>query len=380
MPPYEVRGALHLQGRIAHGWCQSPQRPGESLRIEILADGRAVARVIAGRLHLPLVRPGVSDGYHGFSIPLPETALGDLMLEAREVETGQVFARLLPAAPSDIAAWQAQARSLGESLATAEAGMPETMVAARRLRQAFAQVGAFLTRERATPLALRAVATPRLSIILDLPRGRAGPADAAAAGQARATIAAFAPLLSTLSAELIAIDDGSLADRLSAIAGLRLCIAREAAAAARLNRAIGLAAAPAVACFAPAAPVSPADLARLLATEEEAILLGGGVARAVRGAGLTTLAERIVPQRGATGLLLRAPRTAFARAGMLDPAFEDGADLPIAAWAFAGDFGEVTILDEPRAGLPQTLPAARVQAARAHFLAALPGHTARPIS
>ncbi|GAB0117267.1 hypothetical protein [Acidisoma sp. 7E03] len=138
---YEVQGTLALQGVIAHGWCHSPERPGKALRVEILADGAVVAAGVAARLQLELVRPGITEGYHGFALPLPPEALAGCMLEARESVTGQVFARRLPAQPRDLAGWQRDIALLERGLQAMHRMIDQQPSAHAGLAAAFEAVG-----------------------------------------------------------------------------------------------------------------------------------------------------------------------------------------------------------------------------------------------
>lgn len=382
---YEVRGALALQGRVAYGWCQSPQRPAEALQVEILADHRLVASFAAGRLHFPLVRPGVTDGYHGFSVALPEAVLVDTLLEARERKTGQVFARLLPSNPVDIGRWQEAVTAVGHNVERLRARFPDVNLQQHMMRAAFGEVGRFLAPDasellggarRTSRLALRTIVNPAWSIIVDLPRSM--PVNLAYQ-EARAwtldIVAGFAPLLGIAQAELIVIDDGRAAPTLTAITGLRYCLASEPQAAIRLNRAITMARGVRFACFAPIAKPSLRRRAHLLSeTGPETILLGGGAAHAIRGAGLPALAEKIITAMEASGLLLLAPRLTFNRRGPLNGDYEDRADLPLVAWAWAmaGDTVDISVLEEPLAQESRVMAAEEtLRAARRAFLAAL---------
>jgi len=138
---YDVQGVLALQGGIAHGWCHSPQLPGRALRVEILADGAVVAAGVAARLQLELVRPGITEGYHGFALPLPQSALEGVMLEARESATGQVFARRLPVRATDILAWERDIAILGRGLAAMHAALGRQKPVHSGLAEAFGAAG-----------------------------------------------------------------------------------------------------------------------------------------------------------------------------------------------------------------------------------------------
>lgn len=146
---YDVKGILALQDEIAYGWCQSPQLPRRALRVEILADGVVVAAGIAARLQLELVRPGITDGYHGFSVPLPQGALDRVMVEARESGTGQVFARRLPLRATDIPAWERDIATLGRGLLALHTMLGRQRPAHVGLAEAFRTAGRLAAPEAA---------------------------------------------------------------------------------------------------------------------------------------------------------------------------------------------------------------------------------------
>ena len=200
---YDVRGAFEVRDELATGWCWSQQRPSEALRVEVLSDGQVVARGIAARLVLELVRPGVTDGYHGYLLTLPNGLPQTAILEAREVRTGKVFGRQLPKALPDVMAWQRQVAQLGGAIAQFHDKLGESGLGKARWSAAWGASGALLSRrlvkggqgEPTAGLALRQLAEPLWTIILDLPREELATAEAAEATARREVTAACAPAL-----------------------------------------------------------------------------------------------------------------------------------------------------------------------------------------
>jgi hypothetical protein len=348
-PGYDVRGTLAVQDEQATGWCWSRQRPGEALRVEVLSDGAVVAWGLAARLVLELVRPGVTDGYHGYLLILPKGLPQTAILEAREARTGQVFARRLPKTLPDVVAWQGRVATLGRAVTQLHDGLGEARTGEARWSAAWGAGGALLDRRGATGrgvrvapglasgLALRPVADPVWTVILDLPRG--GQLDEAAAQR---EVMQLAPLLARARADLVVIDDGGAAGFLAGVAGLRpACVPRGVGDVERLTVGLGMARGVHVAMFAPvgvAAAPGPGSgtlrgRAALLAEPSDRVVVGGGAAAAIRGAGLDEMAL-VVERAGAeTGLLLMAPRAVFETVGGLDPAMDDGADLALLDFA-----------------------------------------------
>ena len=337
-PSYDVRGTFEVQGEQATGWCWSPQRPGEALRVEVLSDGQIVARGIAARLVLELIRPGVTDGYHGYLFLLPMGLPDTAFLEAREARTGKVFARRLPKTLPDVMAWQRRVATLGSTVARLHDRLGEGGLGEARWSAAWGASGALLDRRGAEGrrpglgLALRPVADPVWTVIFDLPRMGSDLDERAA----RREVMELAPLLSMARAELVVIDDGRAAGFLTGVAGLRYAaVPLGAGDVERLTVGLGMARGVQVAVFAPgAAPGSLRDRAALLAEPHaHRVMVGGGAAAAIHGAGLDELAPLIDSGAVETGLLLLAPRVVCEMVGDLDPAMDDGADLPLLDFA-----------------------------------------------
>jgi hypothetical protein len=266
---YDVRGTLAYKRGNVYGWCYSPQRPAQALRVEILADGVVVASGIAARLTLELVRPGVTDGYHGYSLQLPSDTVTGALLEARESETRQVFSRRLPEQMADVATWGTRARSVAVTLAHMHKTLAHSAKPQEGLRVALAAGGAFLAPESRikirSGMALRCVAHPEWSIILDLPRTMPRHFAKGSAGEwALRAVSGFTPLLATTHAELITIDDGRAADALAAVRGLIYSRATEPNVELRLRHALQLVSGSRIALFAAVANASMAARAALL--------------------------------------------------------------------------------------------------------------------
>jgi hypothetical protein len=75
--------AARLQGKLeavvdgrAVGWVWDPEQPEETLEVEVLVDGEAVARGRADVSRPVLAEAGIGDGGYGFDVSLPES-LGD---------------------------------------------------------------------------------------------------------------------------------------------------------------------------------------------------------------------------------------------------------------------------------------------------------------
>jgi hypothetical protein len=138
------------------------------------------------------------------------------------------------------------------------------------------------------------------------------------------------------------IDDGRAAGFLAGVAGLRsACVPRGAGDVERLTVGLGMARGVHVAMFAPvgvAAAPGPGSgtlrgRAALLAEPSDRVVVGGGAAAAIRGAGLDEMAPLVERAATRTGLLLMAPRAVCETVGALDPAMDDGADLALLDFA-----------------------------------------------
>jgi hypothetical protein len=338
-PSYDVRGTFAVQDEQATGWCWSPQRPGEALRVEVLSDGQVVAWGLAARLVLELMRPGVTDGYHGYLLILPKGLPQTAILEAREARTGQVFARQLPKILPDVMTWQRQVATLADTVAQLHDGLGAASPGEARWSAAWGAGGALLDRRGATGrrtgsaegLALRVVAEPVWTVILDLPR-----AGDVTEVLARQEVMQLAPLLSRARAELVVIDDGRAAGFLSGVAGLRHAgVPPGAGDVERLTAGLFMARGVHVAVFAPVgvAGALRGRAALLAEPPENRVVVGSGAAAAIRGAGLDEMAPLVDRAAVDTGLLLMAPCAVFETVGGLDPAMDDGADLALLDFA-----------------------------------------------
>jgi hypothetical protein len=113
---YHVHGQLLRDGNLVTGWCWSPARPRDRLRVTLLIDGTAAGSTVAARLRLDIVRDGLCDGYHGFKLTLPPTLSPASLIEIQEMGTGAVFGRLLGQKMADTEEWARKLDKLTEQL------------------------------------------------------------------------------------------------------------------------------------------------------------------------------------------------------------------------------------------------------------------------
>ncbi len=374
-PSYEVRGALTHSGDGVSGWCWSPQHPNERLRVEILVNDHVVASGVAARLQLERVRPGVSDGYHGFFLTLPLPLPANALLEARESGTGYVFARLLSHYTTDVADSEHRISTLSLRLERLHRDLGEVALGDRHrtLSTALAVSGAFL-KSKVPPLAhqphpvrsfaLRSFAAPKWSILLDVV-GAIGSSDTMVLEEVKT----LAPLIATSQAELLVVDDGRVAATLTAVPGLHYCrISPGLDAASRINQAVWAARGEHLAVFRGTKASIAARAGLLQDPHPRRVVIGALAVATARAAGLGVLCPIYAYAGSATGLNLLAPREAFTVVGPLDSTLEDGADLPVldfALRALAADYS-VSFRQEP---LPSPRPlAADAALVRAKFI------------
>jgi hypothetical protein len=83
-------------GRLL-GWAHDAQRPGERLALEVILDGRSIGRCVADETREDLIRAGIGDGRHGFTLPLPQPLVRGMTYEltVRAVRDGSLI-RLAP--------------------------------------------------------------------------------------------------------------------------------------------------------------------------------------------------------------------------------------------------------------------------------------------
>jgi hypothetical protein len=99
MTPALLQGRLHFTppARVS-GWCVVVDRPGHRALVDVVVDGVTAASMVAAQRF-----EGAGDGRHGFAMTLPGGAGvpggpasgGTRIIEAREHESGQVFARVV---------------------------------------------------------------------------------------------------------------------------------------------------------------------------------------------------------------------------------------------------------------------------------------------
>lgn len=72
-PSRNAHGSLDspANGQI-NGWALDPDRLGSRLQADIAVDGQHLQSVVADQFRADLLQAGVGDGYHAFSIPVPE--------------------------------------------------------------------------------------------------------------------------------------------------------------------------------------------------------------------------------------------------------------------------------------------------------------------
>ncbi len=374
-------GDLHRDGEMAVGWCWSPARPRERLRVALLVDGVVVAATVAARLRLDLLREGVRDGYHGFSLPLPSPMPAATRIEARELASGAVFGRILLDAPADVGAWNARSDAASTLLSELHGRLGPGPVG--RLRTPLAALGEALAPRSRPGLAPAprpaCVASPAFSLLFDA-TGRHGPA----------AVPACAMLLRHHAAELVVSHDGCgpHAATMAAFDGAILCAAGESAAT-RANHAAGRARGRTLVFLRPEGPdgLCPSALADLLrqaavlhdpaaptvpssAAGACRVLAGQPVLSAARRAGLE-LPFSAAPGAGGTasrtGLALLVPRALFAGLDGLDPLLDDGVDLPFLDFALRAIAAGHEVLGWMEAVSPPASPGPGAAAARERF-------------
>ncbi len=219
-----------LPGGIVDGWCWSPSRPQQRLRVDLLIEGAVAAQVNAGVFRRDLLLLQIGDGRHGFRLPLPRGALHagrtSCLIEAREPDCGQTFGRWLHEPPDAPPPRHAGLDAMSDALAALAARLarleqpPASLATA--LRRAWGELatvlevgvpptagvagGGGVAAARAV-LAERGAATlPRMDdpdFTLALCAG-AG----TAAGTLLARLRALAPVASRLAAEVVLVDPG----------------------------------------------------------------------------------------------------------------------------------------------------------------------------
>jgi hypothetical protein len=216
--PYHVTGELVLDGSMLHGWCWSPARPKQRLRVALLRDDDLIATAVASRLRLDIVRDGQCDGYHGFSFQVPPAPYA--RLEVREVATKQVFGRVLGETLAEPESWVARCDALGAQLASGHAALGGPVT---RLPPSAGDVAV-------RGLRLPVLNAPATSIVLDV----ASPAEAAPC------VASLAPLLRHYAAEVILLCDARAPEdaAVASVSGLKICRHPAMGFAARMNFAI----------------------------------------------------------------------------------------------------------------------------------------------
>ncbi|NCC84811.1 MAG: tetratricopeptide repeat protein [Clostridia bacterium] len=84
----------------AGGWVFRPDQPGQALTIEILHGDTVVACGLANLFRDDLLKAGVGNGCHAFSIPVDQTRHGVVGFQAREQSTGKKLPMSTPVTDS----------------------------------------------------------------------------------------------------------------------------------------------------------------------------------------------------------------------------------------------------------------------------------------
>jgi len=228
----DIAGDLALlPGGIVDGWCWSPSRAGERLRVDILIEGATAARIEASVFRRDLLLLRIGDGRHGFRLKLPRGALTPertgCLIEVRELLSGQVFGRWLhePAgAPAPRHAALDEAADILAGLTRPRAPL------ATALRRALGDLSIVLPAAAAGDVA---VARARLAALgtttlpwIDAPRFTVAVAASArtSAVAALERLRTLAPLAARMAAEVVLVDpghDARLALLPSVVANLR---------------------------------------------------------------------------------------------------------------------------------------------------------------
>jgi hypothetical protein len=335
-----LQGEVIRKAGMVQGWCWSPARPTDRLQVALLIDGARLAVTRAGRLRSEIVRAGICDGYHGFSLALPADLSATARIEMQECDSGRIFGRLVPYETAESRVWRAEAERAYASAAalqeglSASSGQPRWAALAPALGEMGRQFAGAPVPAPYRPggLRLTAVARPRVSLLLDTGFDATGAAD---------SIGAVAPVLKHYQAELLVSDDGcrTVSASLAALPGLGLCFTRAVPGAARANDAAKRARGE-ILVFLRAGGVTSRGLAELLdaaqgdtAAGAPAILIGGLAQVNAQQAGLGHVVPRVEGDTMRSGLSLLVPSAVFLTLGGFDPAMEDGADLPVLDFA-----------------------------------------------
>ena len=278
-----------LPGGIVDGWCWSPSRPGERLRVDLLIEGAVAARVDAAVFRRDLLLLRIGDGRHGFRLKLPRGALTpartSCLIESREPASGQTFGRWLhepvAAPPPRHAGLDAMSDALaGLAARLAQLDRPPASLAAA-LRQAWRELAIV---PPAAGVAGGDVAVARALLAelgeVTLPRQDAPEVTLVLAGSTApailARLRALAPVAGRLAAEVVLLDpghDARLALLPSLVANLRHATSLADAVAQARGGSLAL-------LDADIADASAAALGALLAQPDarRCVLLGDGAA------------------------------------------------------------------------------------------------------
>ena len=367
------------------GWCWAPDRPEERLVVDLLVNDTLAISMVAAIFRRDLQLGGHGDGRHGFVLRLPPGTPeldGEALITARERRTGLVFGRVLReatgAANPGGPALDGAALALEDAWAALAAGrsaLPRH-APAQRLRGAFAALAQRLrartpglTVSAAPPLNLPLIQTPCLTIGL-LVR------DASAE---LARIAALAPALALVRAEVLAIDPGNdpaAALRPAQVRNLRSVRDRRATGnAAACNLALAEARGARLLWLGSSSRLPSAAallaLADAMSGAAPALWLPSGATLALPGGALAggALAHHAIHLPAALGVMLCMDRALCGLLGPLDADLDDGAGLDCADLACKARLLGVAVheISEPGAPLATALRPSAGVAAQALF-------------
>jgi hypothetical protein len=363
------------------GWCWSPDRPAERLRVAFLIDGKRWAGIVAARFDPDLQRDGVCDGYHAFSRSLPPQLDAYSVIEAMELGTGVVFGRLLAPEMEALSAWEERASGIGADIALMHEQCPPDpeKITYKAFCNGLRASAGLLARgipgggrgrvalpskpSRASlPPGLRLpfLSAPQFSFIVDASAGRAS---------ALSAMVRLAPALWHFDSEVVVTDDGCGLESaaLATLATSNYCLTQSNNPAARAAQAADAAHSPML-VFLGGHDFSFAELDDLLqhAAAEPSLVIGGVLLRVATAAGVASIFPTGRARFRPTGMILITPRDLFTRLGGFAAELHDGEHLPELDFAMrAVAAGErVQVWADPAVPMPEASPPFAARARR----------------
>jgi hypothetical protein len=331
-----ILGEVSLdQDGVLHGWCWSPDRPGERRAVDIVIDQQIAVTLIASRFREDLRFRKFGDGYHGFTVTLAKqiaNATHRSVISAQDHASGITFWQKRFgefSIPTEFETRAAALRgTLGALAQTQGLGPDPAQAKSTRFAAALGRLGAKLTRPAAEPATRQVIlpnpSQPALSIILE-----AGTDAAACLEHLRLGASAF----HQAGAEIIMTDDGAnpaITQAQNLAQNLKFLSTPGQSNAARRNSAAATARAGTIAFLGPAPPGAATALTTLARDTREAILISAALANA---------AHRIAPSLIGTpptlatptwpGLHLALQTHHLQTLGPLDPTIDDGTNLDL---------------------------------------------------